>query len=243
MSEPNATIPESEATIATHATPPHHPVLPDIARGIVVGDFASSMGPAGAVTQIVVGFIPGVGTLAACRDLVADWRKRDVTGLVLNGGTLIPGLGGFTKTAEVMSKVAFAGEAFVVVRQTEQRRAFADGRFDHIPANHPARWSALAAFLSPLPVFILTALVLFHILPLVALWGVFALPALAIIFGAWGKHRARRLHKATPGLQIKPGSLMAGAGVALGWLGVFLLGLLALGVVAADSAGALAFLK
>lgn len=229
------TSPSGESTSSPVSSPapdapppiPHHPFLPDVANGIFLGDYAKTLGPAGAVTQVVVSFIPGVGTIASLRDLTADLRKPEPLGIILNTLSVVPVLGGFTKTAEVMSKVTFAGESFVCAHGIREQAAFRDGLPHKMPKNRVARTSVMAAFFAPLVAVALAVLAVVPwghpILPLVALWGAFALPLIAIIAGHWGAHRARRLKRITPELMIEPGIITARTGSALGWLGVFLL--------------------
>ena len=50
------------------ARPPRGGRARDIARGAVLGDFAPVLGLAGAATQVVLGYLPVVGTLGALRD-------------------------------------------------------------------------------------------------------------------------------------------------------------------------------
>lgn len=223
------------AVTATTTMPqvPHHAVIPDICRAAFYGDFAGQLGPAGAVTQIVIGFLPGIGTVAAMRDFVADVRKPEPLGIVLNGLSMLPVFGGFTKTAEVMNRVQFANESFVVLHGVRERAAFQDGQERAIPRNRVARWSVVAAIFAPLvAVALLAVQIAYHQqIPLAVLWFAFALPILAIIFGHWGKTHARYLQRVTPGLTIEPGRFTAGAGAALGWLGLFILGLAATGVI------------
>jgi hypothetical protein len=235
----------STTATATRSPIPHHAFIPDALKGILLGDFAASLGLAGAVMQIIMGFMPGIGTLAALRDCTADLGKKDNFSLLLNVMSLVPVVGGLSKTAEVMSRAAFAGEAFVVARGQMQRRAFKDGQYHHIPKNRLARFSALAALATPLPIVVLPILVFVpaHLLPLWALWFVFALPLLAIILGHLGRRRARRLQKSTPGLEIKPGAVLASTGLTLGYLSIFLLGILAGFVYLAAQAGLLGFLQ
>ena len=78
------------------------PVLQDILNGAFRGDFTKRLGPAGALTQMVVGFIPVAGTVAALRDLLADGAAGDGLGVLLNIVALFPIFGGFAKTAEVL---------------------------------------------------------------------------------------------------------------------------------------------
>lgn len=239
---PSASTGESTTTATAPSTAPQvprHPVIPDICRAAFYGDFAGQLGPAGAVTQIVISFTPGLGTLAAMRDFVADVLKPEPLGIVLNGCSMLPVLGGFTKTAEVMNRVQFANESFVVLHGVQERTAFQDGQEHAIPRNRIARWSVLAAIFAPLVAAVLAIVVAVEKWPLPVLWFVFALPLLAIIFGHWGKVHARYLQKVTPGLGIEPGRFTAGAGAALGWLGVFFLGLFAVAVVLLANAGLL----
>ncbi|HEX6818217.1 MAG TPA: hypothetical protein VF120_07570 [Ktedonobacterales bacterium] len=209
----------------------HHAVVPDICRAVALGDFAGSLGPAGGVTQIVISFIPGVGTLAAIRDFVADVSKPEPLGIVLNGLSMLPVLGGFSKTAEVMNRVQMVNESFVVVHGVRERQAFADGQTHDIPRNRIARWSVAAAFFAPLAAMILLAAQIGLQKPLAMLWYAFALPLLAIVFGHWGKTHAKHLQQTTPGLQIQPGRFTAGAGAALGWLGLIFFALIAVVIV------------
>jgi hypothetical protein len=85
------------------------PFLRDIYNGAVRGDFAAEIGLAGALTQAALGFVPVVGTLCALRDVLADLRYRDRMGCLLNALALVPFLGGFPKTAEVIRVIHHAG--------------------------------------------------------------------------------------------------------------------------------------
>ncbi len=228
------TTPPATATAAPEI--PHHSFFPDIASGMFLGDYSKTLGPAGAVTQVIVSFLPGIGTVASLRDLSADLRKPELLGIILNSLSVVPVLGGFTKTAEVLSKVSFAGESFVCVHGIREREAFKDGAQHKIPANHVARTSVMAAFFAPLVAVVLAVLAVVPLqhplLSMGALWGAFALPLVAIITGHWGVHRAKRLRRITPDLLIEPGIITARTGSALGWLGVFMLLLVAPGVAA-----------
>jgi hypothetical protein len=79
-----------------------HTLLYDVYVGAVHGDFAPVMGGAGRLTQVILGFIPGIGNVCALRDLMADWRLHDHTGVLLNGLAIIPVIGGFSKMAAVL---------------------------------------------------------------------------------------------------------------------------------------------
>lgn len=227
------TIDQVGVTTAAQPAPQviHHAVIPDVARAIVLGDFADHLGPAGGVTQIVISFIPGIGTVASLRDFIADCGKPEPLGIVLNGFSMLPVLGGFTKTAEVMNRVQMVNESFVVVHGVRDRQAFTDGQTHDVPKNRIARWSVAAAVFAPLVAVVLLAAQIAEQWPLAVLWYAFALPLLAIIFGHWGKTHAKHLQQITPGLQIQPGHLTAGTGAVLGWLGVIFFGLIAVVIV------------
>ncbi len=103
------------------ASPPPRPsFLGDIYAGAVRGDFAPTLGVPGILTQIIVGFIPVVGTVCAARDFIADRRNHDRLGALLNALALIPFLGGFPKTAAVLHSVHHIGR---VVVKIEHRRS------------------------------------------------------------------------------------------------------------------------
>ena len=79
-----------------------HSLLHDIIIGAVEGDFAPIMGGAGRLTQVVLGFVPGIGNVCAVRDCIADWQQHDHTGALLNAIAVIPVVGGFSKIAAVL---------------------------------------------------------------------------------------------------------------------------------------------
>ncbi len=92
----------------------------DVYNGAVRGDFEHHLGLAGALTQALLGYVPGIGTICAMRDFVADLRQRDHLGAMLNVLALFPVLGGFPKTAEVLRHVHLVGRAVAKTR----RRAY-----------------------------------------------------------------------------------------------------------------------
>jgi hypothetical protein len=104
---------------STSSLPSRPSVLADIYAGAVRGDFAPTLGVAGIVTQIIVGFLPGIGTICAARDFIADRRNHDRLGTLLNALALIPFLGGFPKTAAVLHSVHHIGR--VVYKMEHQR--------------------------------------------------------------------------------------------------------------------------
>jgi hypothetical protein len=69
----------------------------DVLAGAMYGDFARNLHIPGVVTQVTLGFIPGLGTLCAIRDLIACIHYRDRFGSILNIFALIPVFGGFAK--------------------------------------------------------------------------------------------------------------------------------------------------
>ena len=101
----------------------HRSFLGDIVAGALFGDFARDLRVPGAVTQIVLAFIPLIGTMCAVRDLIADLRHHDRTGAFLNVLALAPVIGGFSKTLEVVRGFAHVSHAIRVTQvQRDQRR-------------------------------------------------------------------------------------------------------------------------
>lgn len=101
----------------------HRSFLGDIVAGALFGDFARDLRVPGAVTQIVLGFLPLIGTMCAVRDLIADLRRHDRTGAFLNALALAPIIGGFSKTLEVVRGFAHVGHAIHVTQiQRDQRK-------------------------------------------------------------------------------------------------------------------------
>jgi hypothetical protein len=94
----------------------------DIFAGALYGDFARDLRVPGAVTQIVLAFIPLIGSICAIRDLIADLRHHDHVGAVLNIFALAPIIGGFSKTLEVLRAFAHVGHAVQVSRRQRERR-------------------------------------------------------------------------------------------------------------------------
>lgn len=91
----------------------------DIINGAVRGDYARRLGIPGRVTQAVLAFVPGIGSICAFRDYFACRRKRDRTGATLNLIAIFPFFGGFPKTVAVvrgasnMTQVVLASHAVV----------------------------------------------------------------------------------------------------------------------------------
>ncbi len=102
------------------ADPAQHTLLQDIYVGAVHGDFAPVMGGAGRLTQVVLGFVPGVGTVCALRDIVADWQLQDHTGVLLNGLAILPVVGGVSKIAAVLRATRRMSKALRAARALRQ---------------------------------------------------------------------------------------------------------------------------
>ena len=106
------------------------PFLRDVFNGAIRGDFAAEIGLAGALTQAALGFVPVVGTLCALRDVLADLRYRDRMGCLLNALALVPFLGGFPKTAEVIRVIHHAGHVVHVSHRRAQAAHTAQAPWD-----------------------------------------------------------------------------------------------------------------
>ena len=100
----------------------------DLYNGVVLGDYAYEMGLVGALAQIILGFLPGIGTICALRDCFADWSYRDRLGFLLNVLALIPFLGGFPKTAAVLRAVFHVGHVMHANRRRGGPRDDSRGR-------------------------------------------------------------------------------------------------------------------
>lgn len=90
------------------------PIVRDIVRGALLGDWAGELGLPGAATQVALNFVPVVGTVCALRDAAANWRTRDRTGIALNLLAIIPVIGAVAKTAEVWRHVQRLRRGFEV---------------------------------------------------------------------------------------------------------------------------------
>lgn len=98
-------------------------LIGDVWAGAMRGDFARDLGAAGALTQIVIGFLPVFGTLAALRDMLADLRYRDRAGCLFNALALVPVFGGFSKTMDVLRAVHHAGHVVHVAQRARHTGA------------------------------------------------------------------------------------------------------------------------
>jgi hypothetical protein len=86
-------------------------VFDDIIEGTIHGDFATEMGGAGRLAQLVCGFIPGISTVCAVRDAIADYQQKDKVGTVLNLMAMLPLIGGVSKIAAVVRAARRMGRA------------------------------------------------------------------------------------------------------------------------------------
>lgn len=102
--------PEAVATALDWPRPAVWPV--DMLKGAVIGDYAERLGVAGYLTQGVLGFVPVVGTCCAARDLLANIGKGDRGGVILNAISLLPVLGGVTKTARAIRSIKNASQVY-----------------------------------------------------------------------------------------------------------------------------------
>ncbi|MBA3826444.1 MAG: hypothetical protein H0X24_21395 [Ktedonobacterales bacterium] len=83
----------------TTPTHPKYTLAEDIYGGAVRGDFDEHLGMAGYITQAALAFVPIVGQVCAARDFIADRRKGDTVGAILNLFVFFPFLGGLSKVA------------------------------------------------------------------------------------------------------------------------------------------------
>lgn len=200
----------------------------DVYNGAVHGDFAPELGLAGITTQVICGFLPGIGTACALRDYLACQRAHDRVGMLLNGLSLVPFLGGVPKVAEVARGARLYAEGLHAVHaihhHRRQSRASDTASQPAAPRQHnPA---AVFSLLLGLAIPILAPLLALAFAGWVAPWlnlGVarqlaiialicFAVPLLTVIAGHAGRHRARVQHGYGSGRGI------AAVGLVLGYL-------------------------
>lgn len=94
----------------------------DVWNGAMRGDFARNLGFFGGLTQIIIGFLPLFGTLAALRDIVADLKYHDRLGCAFNTLALVPVFGGFSKTMDVIRVVHHAGHVVHVAQRRKHQQ-------------------------------------------------------------------------------------------------------------------------
>jgi hypothetical protein len=182
-------------------------VVRDVLDGVIMGDFSKQLGPAGALAQMVLGFVPGVGTLAALRDLLADWAAGDALGVLLNFIALIPIFGGFAKTAEVLHHLRRLRHSLHGYGASGATTLAVGGAGTVPEARHGpsifALFSLLMGILAPI---ISSALAIYGMTSLapnlgwtstperlaVMIVAVFLAPVLGIVTGHMASHRARR---------------------------------------------------
>src|SRR5271165_6588595 len=94
-----------------HRKPPPWPI--DIVNGMFRGDYTPRLGVPGHVTQAVLSFVPGVGTICAFRDYFACRRKKDSVGAVLNFIAFVPTFVGIPKTIHVVRNIGNMSQLYV----------------------------------------------------------------------------------------------------------------------------------
>jgi hypothetical protein len=100
-----------------------HPFLAfiyDVLAGAIYGDFARNLHIPGVITEVTLGFIPGLGTLCAIRDLIANLHFRDRFGVIVNIFALIPFFGGFAKIFDAIHDLKRLHSAMQRSRQHHQ---------------------------------------------------------------------------------------------------------------------------
>ena len=107
--------------VATRKRPAPWPI--DILNGAFRGDYCPNLGYSGYITQGVLGFVPVIGSICAFRDLMAAMGKNDGLGMVLNGFSLIPGFGGFPKTAHVIRGAKSLSQVYGTSKNMTERWA------------------------------------------------------------------------------------------------------------------------
>lgn len=115
----------AQAAYVTAVAPRRRSFAGDVAAGAFLGDFARDLRIPGAVTQVILAFLPLIGTICAVRDLVADLRRHDRVAAFLNVLALLPILGGFSKTLEVIRAFAHVGHAVHISNRQRESRAAA----------------------------------------------------------------------------------------------------------------------
>jgi hypothetical protein len=193
----------------TTTTAPHPGLLRDIFNGAVLGEYADYLGVAGICTQILLGYVPVIGTLCAARDLLADRRHGDNLGTLLNFLALFPVLGGFPKTAEVLEHARHLHEA----RKALQRRRQQGAPSDSASTMALTSTSLLMALMAPLVVPLLCLGAVALLVPLLHMQGRaveimllaigFAMPLLIVVMGhIERRERAKGSHARRPGTLV-----------------------------------------
>ena len=155
-------------------------LLPDIWNGAIKGDYAKRLGLAGAVTQALIFYLPGIGSICAVRDCFASYGKGDALGFFLNLLAIVPVFGGFPKTAEVIHNFVTVHHA---LNATHLRHGYGvDAAPEQRIANPLAGFSLLVAAATPLLL----------VLPANFVVAGIAAPPLAVLTGHLALGRARR---------------------------------------------------
>jgi len=135
--QPIQTMPPT-SPLAVMPAPAVRSLAFDLYRGVVWGDFDLQLGVAGAIAQSAVGFVPGVGTIMAIRDLIACLRQRDLLGIVLNILAAFPVFGGLAKTTDALHTM----HRYHRAAQRRKQRAV-DGWAHQVPSPHRSGWASL----------------------------------------------------------------------------------------------------
>lgn len=185
----------------------HVPVVVDVLSGAFAGDFSKQLGPAGALAQMVVGFVPVAGTLAALRDLLADLGSGDGLGVLLNLIAVIPIFGGFAKVAEVLHHLRRLHRTLQNHYGNGQTHpAIAELAGAPHERRGPAAFSVLSLLMGIIAPVLSPGLAIYGLMSfapsigwtasqqrlIVLLVTVFLAPVLGIVFGHLGSRRVRR---------------------------------------------------
>jgi hypothetical protein len=175
-------------------------LLRDMFNGAVLGDYAPWLGFTGVVTQIVLGYVPIIGTICAFRDMLADRSSGDYLGTVLNFIALFPVLGGFAKTAEVLEHTRHLAAAHRALRSHGQP----PGAAEPLPPAHFSTSLALA-LLAPVLVTLMGLGAVKWVTPWLQLTsrgtGImlliigFAMPLLIVVMGHIERHQRARVRR------------------------------------------------
>jgi hypothetical protein len=198
-------------------------VVSDVFKGALLGDFSKRLGPAGALTQIVIGYLPVAGTITAARDLLADVAAGDGLGVFLNLIAMFPVLGGIAKTAEVLHHLRRLRRS---LQGLTTHPVVPDEEVAQQGGRGPNLYSLTSVLIGVLAPFLSAGLSIYGLVSLAPLLGwsttdqrtavlvvaTLIPPVLGIIFGHVGSRRARRMHGSH---SPRP---MARIGLALGYI-------------------------
>lgn len=138
--------------LATAVAEPRYSLLRDVFDGAVLGDAAPRLHLAGALTQILLGYMPVIGTLCAVRDFVVSHRRGHTVAAALNLLSVLPIFGGVPKTMAVITNLIVAGKNGEELLQSLQHDSMAApaATAERQGFNLPAIVSLLLVLLIPL---------------------------------------------------------------------------------------------